>query len=75
MFSQVFNMQREFPKRRFRGLLAGLSIALAVTCAGCENQTEERQNEKFREFTSLAPCIPCTLARLESVQECKVCIG
>ncbi len=56
MFSQVFNMQREFPKRRFRGLLAGLSIALAVTCAGCENQTEERQNEKFREFTSEIFC-------------------
>lgn len=56
MFSQVFNMQHEFPKRRFRGLLAGLSIALAITCVGCGSQTEERQNEKFREFTSEIFC-------------------
>lgn len=56
MFSQVFNTQCEFPKRKFQRLLVALTVAFAILCTGCESRTPERQNEKFREFTSEIFC-------------------
>lgn len=56
MFSQVFNTQCEFPKRKFQRLLVALTVAFAILCTGCESRTPEGQNEKFREFTSEIFC-------------------
>lgn len=56
MFSQVFNTQCEFPKRKFQRLLVALTVAFAILCTGCESRNPERQNEKFREFTSEIFC-------------------
>lgn len=56
MFSQAFNKQYEFPKRKFRRLIAGFTVALVMICAGCQGLTKEGQNEKFREFTSEIFC-------------------
>ncbi len=56
MFSQAFNTQCEFPKRKFQRLLVALTVAFAILCTGCESRNPERQNEKFREFTSEIFC-------------------
>ncbi len=61
--------------RNADGTAPGLMVAVWHTTVSGAMVHREETLCSFASDKWLAPCIPCTLARLESVQECKVCIG